>query len=272
MKTSICVIIKDENDYLDEWLEYHFNLGIDEIFLYEDYGSKSHYDITKQYGDKVHLNSIDIIFNSPDPTKNVKFEGLIQQRLFEYFPKIYRNEFDWILFIDIDEFLILKKPLHDLLKEYDDKPGILLKWKWFGASGHINKPIGKVMDNFTKHVITTHSWGWNNKSFMNCKHFKKWKKQVHDIDGAVYPIYDYGVHKAWINHYFTKSWEEWKTKILERGDVFTGHRKLNEFFIINEDMLPLKEKLMEGISEQYKGDTNNINNYYNYYNKNEKEV
>ena len=64
MKTAICVIIKDEINYLDEWLSWHLNLGIDEIFLYEDYGSKSHLDIVKPYGDRVHLNSIDIIFQS----------------------------------------------------------------------------------------------------------------------------------------------------------------------------------------------------------------
>jgi hypothetical protein len=47
MKTAIFVIIKDEQNYLDEWLDYHLNLGIDEIFLYEDYGSLSHSIITK---------------------------------------------------------------------------------------------------------------------------------------------------------------------------------------------------------------------------------
>ena len=47
MKTAICVIIKDEQEYLDEWISHHLKLGIDEIFLYEDYGSMSHSPITK---------------------------------------------------------------------------------------------------------------------------------------------------------------------------------------------------------------------------------
>jgi hypothetical protein len=119
MKTAICVIIKDENDYLDEWLEHHLSLGFDKIFLYEDYGSKSHLDIVKPYGDRVHLNSIDIIFNSSDPNKNVVNTGeVVQVQLFRYFPKIYKNDFDWILFNDLDEFLMLKQPLHELLEEY----------------------------------------------------------------------------------------------------------------------------------------------------------
>ena len=250
MKTAICVMIKDENDYLDEWLSYHLNLGIDEIFLYEDRDSKSHLDIVKPYGDRVHLNSIDVIFDSKRYNKNNRFQLI----LFNYFPEMYRDKFDWILFIDLDEFLILKKPLHELLKEYDDKSGILFKWKFYGASGHVNKPTGKVMDNFTKHVITTHSWGWNCKSFINCKNFKRWKKEIHEVDGGVYPLTESGFHKGWINHYFTKSWEEWKTKILERGDAYPGNRKIFEFFEINKDMLPLKEQLMSEITEQYKNE------------------
>ena len=248
MKTAICVIIKDENEYLDEWLSHHLNLGIDEIFLYEDYGSKSHLDIVQPYGNKVHLNSIDIIFNSPDRNKNVINTGeKMQIQLFDYFPKIYKDVFDWVLFNDLDEFLVLNQPLHDLLKEYDDKPGILLRWKWYGASGHIKKPEGKVMDIYKKSLSTVFDYHWAYKSFLNCKNFENWEKKIHKVKGAVFPLNDWGGHKAWINHYFTKSWEEWKTKILERGDSFPGNRKIAEFFHVNPDMLHLKDELLSEI-------------------------
>ena len=245
MKTAICVIIKDENDYLDEWLEHHLNLGIDEIFLYEDYGSKSHSSITEPYGNRVHLNSIDIIFNSPDPNKNIINNGdRMQLQLFSYFPQMYKDEFDWILFNDLDEFLILKQPLHELLNEYKNETAILLRWKWYGASGHINKPQGKVMDNYTKPTTTAFDWGWQFKSFLNCKHFQRWEKYLHKVEGAVFPLTEWGGHKAWLNHYFTKSWEEWKTKLLDRGDSFPGNRKIMNFFQLNQDMLPLKNNLL----------------------------
>ena len=251
MKTCICVIIKDEVEYLDEWLSWHLNLGVDEIFLYEDYGSKSHLDIVKHYGDRVHLNSIDIIFNSSDPNKNVIDTGeRTQIQLFNYFPKRYKNDFDWILFNDLDEFLILKQPLHDLLKEYDDKPGILLKWKWYSANGHIKKPEGKVMDNYTKSVTSTFDYHWGYKSFMNCKNWTYWEKMLHKIHGAVFPLNEFGIHKAYLNHYFTKSWEEWKFKLLSRGDNFPGHRKINEFFHLNQDLLPMKENLLKEIDNK----------------------
>lgn len=243
MKTAICVIIKDENEYLDEWLTHHLNLGIDEIFLYEDNGSKSHSDIIKPYGNRVHLIPIDDIYkNNPKPEHSRN-----QINLFNWFPMEFKNKFDWVLFIDLDEFLILKQPLHDLLKEYDDKPGILIQWKWFGASGHIFKPVGKVMDNFTKQTTTTFDYYWSYKSFINCKLFKKWKKDIHEVEGGVFPLTKWGGHKAHINHYFTKSWEEWKTKILDRGDAMPGHRKIDEFFLLNPDLNDIKDKLISEI-------------------------
>ena len=249
MKTAICVMIKDENDYLDEWLDYHLNLGIDEIYLYEDYDSKSHLDIVKPYGNKVHLNSINVIFE-----KNKKLMGINnQEKLFYWFPIEYKN-IDWVLFIDVDEFLILKQPLQDLLEEYKNETAILLRWVWYGASGHINKPVGKVMDNFTKNVTTLYDYHWSFKSFLNCKNFKKWEKPIHKVEGGVYPLYDWGGHKAFIKHYFTKSWEEWKTKVLSRGDCSIGHRKVYDFFKLNPDMLHLKEQLMSEVTEIYKGE------------------
>ena len=246
MKTAICVIIKDENDYLDEWLDYHLNLGIDEIFLYEDYGSKSHTDIVKPYGDRVHLNSIDVIFHTGNFnfTDDYKNGSLIQVKLFNWFPEVYRDKFDWVLFNDIDEFLIIKQPLHDLLKEYEDKPGILLHWRWYGASGHIKKPEGKVMDNYKKYVTSPFDYRWSHKSFVNLKKYIKWDNQIHKVDGGVYSLNKFGVHKAWINHYFTKSWEEWKTKILERGDVTPGNRNITHFFNLNVDMNSIKNELL----------------------------
>ena len=61
IKICVCSIIKDEEKYLEEWINHNIKLGIDSIFLYEDYNSKSHYDICKKY-DNVILSSISTIY------------------------------------------------------------------------------------------------------------------------------------------------------------------------------------------------------------------
>ena len=47
----ICIltIIKDEQEYLEEWIKYHLNLGINHIFILEDSNSTSHRYITDKY-------------------------------------------------------------------------------------------------------------------------------------------------------------------------------------------------------------------------------
>ena len=49
MKTSIRAIIKDEHQFLEEWIEWHLGLGFDVIYLFEDKGSNSHEEICEKY-------------------------------------------------------------------------------------------------------------------------------------------------------------------------------------------------------------------------------
>ena len=70
MNYAICVIIKDEHPYLAEWIEYNLKLGFNHIYIFEDYGSKSHKEITDKY-DKVTLSNLKDfgIENSPNAEK-----------------------------------------------------------------------------------------------------------------------------------------------------------------------------------------------------------
>ena len=56
-----------------------------------------------------------------------------------------------------------------------------------------------------------------------------------------------------MNHYITKSWEEWCYRLFVRGQNM-ALRKPDEFFEYNPDMLTIKEEL-------YKKDYFKIDNY-----------
>lgn len=72
-KSCIFTVIKNEHEYLDEWIKYHLDLGIDHIFIFEDIDSDSHKEICDKY-EKVTLNSIDIVLSRYELTKikNIK--------------------------------------------------------------------------------------------------------------------------------------------------------------------------------------------------------
>ena len=42
MKIYTCTMINDEQRYLDEWIQYHLNIGFDKIILFEDFNSHPH--------------------------------------------------------------------------------------------------------------------------------------------------------------------------------------------------------------------------------------
>ena len=65
--------------------------------------------------------------------------------------------------------------------------------------------------------------------------------------------YDITYSKAWINHYFTKSWEEWCYRFIGKENTGLNRRNLEEFFVYNKDMLPIKTELYSKYRE-YKSD------------------
>ena len=61
MNICICTLIKNEQEYLEDWLKYNINLGVDKIFIVEDIGSESHKSIIEKYSDNVEI--LDIPFD-----------------------------------------------------------------------------------------------------------------------------------------------------------------------------------------------------------------
>lgn len=253
MIVSICAIIKDEHLYLDEWIQYHLSIGIDSILLCEDIGSKSHKDITDKY-DNVHL----ITYNE-EMDKYISYDVPSRQyKYYKYFLDKNPLNCDWVAFIDIDEFVYIEnKDIKTFLQGYSNYDGIYLAWKIYGANGHIKRPEGLVQDNYTPGVILPRDRRWNYKSIVNMHGAKELKTVHHVLHGVAtnkLPSVCFKTFShAYIKHYFTKSWEDWAFKILSRGDLVPNHRKLNEFFEVNPDMLSV-------IDECYNFINNNTNN------------
>lgn len=252
MKTGICAIIKNEHRYLGEWLSYHFELGVDEIHLFEDIGSDSHQDITGDFSDVV-LSGFPIIKDGI--SLEVESNGVVRQYLlYNWFIDNYREEFDWVAFIDIDEYIFLNdsETLESILSKYNDYPGLVMSWKQIGASGHIVRPKGSIVSNYTEQSQGLKiDVGWNYKSFFNMKVGSKMFNPHSAIGGVKvdlskeYSLEDFS--SVWINHYFTKSWEDWTERFKVRGDLAHNRRKIEDFFEYNPDMNHLKEKLINNL-------------------------
>lgn len=259
MKTCICTVIKDEQEYLEDWIKYHLELGIDKIFILEDIDSTSHKYITDKYIDNVELYTYDK-FGFTEKQKQLT----LLNTLLKYLKSL--KEFDWCFVIDADEYITLEnenEKLTDILDLFKDYSEVVIFWKNFGTNGHIHKPdYSKVnsyreyytkecdYSNFDKHCNVINKFIVNlNKEFnpkCNFHHHHPCSNFIKTNFGKDIriPVFD----KIYLKHYITKSLEEYIWKLKVRGMFFPKHRKIKDLFEMEPDLLEYKS----GIEKQLK--------------------
>ena len=114
MKVALCTMAKNEEDYLPEWIAYHRKLGFSEVFVYESGGWRYH-------GDGAVLEPV-----SSDTFQHTAFNKFITD---------HREAFDWVLFSDADEYVVLANGDNDIrgfLARYGDTKYLYVNWRMFG--------------------------------------------------------------------------------------------------------------------------------------------
>lgn len=271
MNNTLCIftVIKNEHLYLDEWIKYHLELGVDHIFIFEDIDSDTHKKITDKYGDRVSLNNILTVFDTDEQKQEIielkKNKKFVQCQYIKngllYIKKTYPNQYDWCFVIDNDEFITLEKEnskLKDVISLYADYDAFILQWKCYGANGLIYKPNYDnkgLIETYTEladmefennigitktcYNLNTYqnAFFWNQHQPSNdCKWCKSDLRQF-----RLRPIFK----NIYIRHYITKSWEEFVWKLKIRGEFSNDLKSYKIFFKQNHNMLDKKEELLE---------------------------
>lgn len=253
----ICAIVKDEQRFIREWAEYYLNIGFDKLYVYEDFGSRTH---KNEISDYIEQHKVELISLDDANIINKSIRGTrVQSTLYSLFLSWCRKgdiKADWIGFFDVDEFLVFDEgyDLNKLEEDFSNYGGVLLAWKIYGANGHISRPSGGVVESYTKAMplnsrIDSAS-EWNVKSLVNVSKCDG-KKHIHVFNGCVRTDYTKAegstpllFEKAWLNHYFTKSWEDYLDRIFARGNMQNNFRCLDKFFKCNPDLLPKKYEMV----------------------------
>ena len=274
MTSCILTIIKNEHQYLDEWIKYHIDLGVDHIFIFEDVDSDSHKEITDKYGDKVTLDGIFSILDEEEQkealelklTKRGNPQEIYHPKGLTYIQNHYPNEYDWCFVIDNDEFITLENEnsnIEGVLRLYQDYDAFIMQWKCYGANGLADKPDYKdngVVGTYTKEIegyVPTTTPQSLSKSCYNLNTYKE-TYYLYAHQPSRYcnfcrtnfeknrnkPVYD----NIYIRHYITKSWEEYVWKRKTRGFLFGKIRTYDFFFEVNPDMKHKKNELINKIS------------------------
>ncbi len=130
---SICSIFKNEENYIEEWIQYHIIAGVEHFYLYNnDHALNDTYkNIFIKYEKYITVHNI------PGPAR--------QYDAYNHCNQQYGKENRWIAFIDIDEFLVpCKQDIKNTLFTYEEYDAIGVNWLMFGSDNH-----EKAIDNYS---------------------------------------------------------------------------------------------------------------------------
>lgn len=139
---SICAMFRDEAPYLEEWIAFHRDRGVEHFFLYDHGSSDGGAEKLRPFVEQ------GLVTLHPWPVKE-KIQD--QRAAYDHCLANHGATSRWIAFVDLDEFLFSPQgPLVEQLRRYEDYAGVFVFWQCYGSSGHREPPPGLVTDSYLK--------------------------------------------------------------------------------------------------------------------------
>ena len=224
----VAVIVKNEYEYIREFVDYHLGIGFDQIVI-GDNNDKG----TKRYEPLL----AELIVEGK--VKVVDMRGMKNVPLSFYRHVMNSIPYSWCAFIDCDEFITFGEScpyisVKDFTESMDYIQAYKMNWKMYGDNGRVRKGEGGVLERFTEpmpddftdqypipqncHCKCMLRWDAEGKwitphSLTGCKHYTTMWKPVDDSPFIQEPDY----RMLYIRHYYTKSLEEWVKYKYKRG-------------------------------------------------------
>lgn len=221
---AVVAIMKNNGLYIKEWLDYHLLAGVDHFFIYDNGSTDNYEDVIQPYVEKGLLTDIKISnWSMGLPAYNTAVRD-------------FKFSCRYMAFIDQDEFIFpqnnrsIIEVADDFFSANSNVAALGVNWIMFGSNGQDKADYSRgVLDRFTsraetvnKHVKTIANPRKIN--FFYNPHFAKYfegnfsvNEQGKKFEGPFNetPTAD----KICINHYYTKSREEYEKKIQEGRQV-----------------------------------------------------
>jgi hypothetical protein len=231
---AVVTMLKDEEDYIDEWLIFHRAAGIRHFIIYDNGSTDRTLDIIKARLRAEELTlvpwagrPIDMANAAPLNVQSIAYAHAIQN---------FGSSFRWMAFIDLDEFILPKRvaTIGEALEAVGAFPNVSLPWHMFGPNGHKEKPAGGVLRNYIRRASDPISRKKNATNFkcivdpcevteVSIHHFET---RGHGTDtcndtGQVFSRNErknatfYTAGNLQLNHYYTRSLEEFARKHIK---------------------------------------------------------
>lgn len=222
-------IVKNEDAYIVEWVEHHLSLGFDRVIIYDNGGSSVLDDLLRPFGRRVELRRW-----------TTRHGQAPQTPCYQHCLARERFRCDWLMFLDIDEFLNLK--VHDTIqaftRAYEAYDAVAVNWRMFGSSGATETDGRPVTERFVlaaepafgpnAHVKTIFKPSSALAAGVHSPKLRPGARLVNTRGEVLDPAPNalqtrIVLETAQVNHYFTKSYSEFLIKRARgRADVDQG--------------------------------------------------
>ena len=236
---ALCAVMRDEDLYIDEWVDYHLALGFERVHIYD---AHPNFTLAQWYEERQLQNPISnigihlthrVLPDEGNVQELVYGECLDHLRTLPSPPK-------WVMVLDGDEFLVFRNHSQyshvvDFLTDHLLSGSLQISWIVMGTGNETNYRDEPVTKRF-QYAITERKFP-ETKAVAVLDHIDGWK--VHYVfhksgygavamggrpiglgRGILCCIADPDVSVAAVFHYTYKSEEEYTYKICVRGDIY----------------------------------------------------
>ena len=220
---AVYAIFKNEGPFLLEWIAYHRAQGLDYFVLYDNDSTDGGADVVRSSPLSRHCKIIHWPYR---PGQLSAYRDFIQNSA---------ASFEWVAFIDLDEFLLPlgAAGLRERLQSWQGFSAVLVSWRIFGPCGWIERPEGLVIENYDMRSADEMPVNHHIKSIVKCDDLVDVTKNPHEfvVRGAVCNTVGRMVNNIAIqpepchenlvlNHYATRSRSDWTAKIHRGSAMF----------------------------------------------------
>lgn len=224
-KYIVCACIRNEDEYIEEWVKHYLNIGFDKILLFDN--NDKFGIVEEKLGVYAAYGEVEI-FNC---------SGMSHFQVPMYDMLARSHNFKWMACFDADEFLELSPKYNNVKDFLDECEGdcVLVNWLMYGPDKQLSKKKGTVQERFVNPVYPICLF----KENMFFKPIVKNNEKNFHLESSHTPVYDGGTlyniggyyltdeklfqvsypvryKKVWLKHYYTKSFEEYMNK-MQRG-------------------------------------------------------
>jgi hypothetical protein len=254
VQLAVLCIIKDEAHCVEEWISYHLVRGA-QFFLFYDNGSC---DNLREVLDPYINSGLAKIIVWPNFVSHPVARARTwheQVMAYAHGMRVLQGFAEWVAVLDVDEFIVSRShaSIPAILDQIHAEDVVTLYWRFYGSSGHETSPQGLVIENFTrrerdglktsgmpfKFIVRPDRIGWlinTHLPVLECDEAVGMTSEGSRFWTSQGGLANANFTTLWINHYHTKSRDDYKRKVIRGWPANTDTKNVNwdQFFTLHD--------------------------------------